>query len=60
MCIRDSYYIVTNDVMRAAQTGFTALKVAVAIVLGIVFVFQLPQWVFRLGFLKKRKDDGEK
>ena len=50
----------TNDVMRAAQTGFTALKVAVAIVLGIVFVFQLPQWVFRLGFLKKREDDGEK
>lgn len=55
-----AYYIVTNDVMKAAQTGFMALKVAVAIVLGIVFVFQLPQWVFRLGFLKKRRDDDEK
>lgn len=54
-----AYYIVTNDVMRAAQTGFIALKVAVAIVLGIVFVFQLPQWVFRLGFLKKREEKGE-
>lgn len=50
-----AYYIVTNDVVRAAQTGFTALKVAVAIVLGIVFVFQLPQKVFRIGMNDCRK-----
>lgn len=43
-----AYYIVTNDLDMAAQTGFTALKVAVAIVLGIVFVFELPQKVFRI------------
>lgn len=43
-----AYYIVTNDLDMAAQTGFMALKVAVAIVLGIVFVFELPQKVFRI------------
>lgn len=43
-----AYYIVTNDLDMAAQTGFTALKVAVAIVLGIVFVFEMPQKVFRI------------
>lgn len=48
-----AYYIVTGEVNLAAETGFTALKVAVAIVLGIVFVFQLPQGIFRLG-MKKR------
>ena len=30
-------------------TGFDAVKVAVAIVLGIVFVFEIPQAVFRIG-----------
>ena len=55
-----AYYIVTNDVMKAAETGFMALKVAVAIVLGIVFVFQLPQKVFRVGWLKKKEGDSGK
>lgn len=50
-----AYYIVTNEMAQAAQTGFTALKVAVAIVLGIVFVFQLPQGIFRIGMSKERK-----
>lgn len=50
-----AYYIVTNDVVRAAQMGFMALKVAVAIVLGIVFVFQLPQKIFRIGMSDYRK-----
>ena len=31
----------------ASETGFMALKVAVAIVLAIVFIFQLPQKLFR-------------
>lgn len=30
----------------AAETGYTAVKVAVAIVLGIVFIFELPQGLF--------------
>lgn len=42
-----SYYIVTEELEKASQTGFEALKVAVAIVLGIVFVFEIPQKYFR-------------
>lgn len=41
-----AYYIVTDNMTLAAQTGFMAIKVAVAIVLAIVFIFQLPQKVF--------------
>ena len=37
------YYMVTDQLYLAVQTGYTAVKVAVAIVLGIVFVFELPQ-----------------
>lgn len=44
-----SYYAVTNQLTMAMDTGFGALKVAVAIVLGIVFVFELPQKIFRPG-----------
>nr|WP_320956179.1 threonine/serine exporter family protein [Enterocloster asparagiformis] len=40
------YYMVTDQLYLAVQTGYTAVKVAVAIVLGIVFVFELPQGVF--------------
>lgn len=49
-----AYYIVTDELGLAAQNGFMALKVAAAIVLGIVFVFELPQGLFRLaaGLLK--------
>lgn len=41
------YYMVTDQLYLAVQTGYTAVKVAVAIVLGIVFVFELPQGMFR-------------
>ena len=41
-----AYYIVTNQLRLALDTGFLALKVVVAIVLGIVFVFELPQKLF--------------
>lgn len=40
------YYVVTEQLGLAARTGYAALKVAVAIVLGIVFVFEVPQKVF--------------
>ena len=46
---RAAYYTVTNQLYLAVQTGFDAVKVAVAIVLGIVFVFEIPQAVFRIG-----------
>ena len=42
-----AYYIVTDEVEQAARTGFSAVKVAVAIVLAIVLVFQVPQKVFK-------------
>lgn len=41
------YYIVTDELSLAVQHGYMAVKTAVAIVLGIVFVFELPQGVFR-------------
>lgn len=41
-----AYYIVTDQLRLAAETGYTAVKVAVAIVLGIVFIFELPQGLF--------------
>ncbi len=47
-----AYYAVTNQLAMASETGFEALKIAVAIVLGIVFVFELPQKVFRVGLKK--------
>ena len=36
----------TDQLRLAAETGYTAVKVAVAIVLGIVFIFELPQGLF--------------
>lgn len=41
-----SYHIVTNDLEMASRTGFSALKAAVAIVMGIIFVFEIPQSFF--------------
>lgn len=43
-----AYYIVTGEVELAAKTGFEAFKGAVAIVLAIVFIFQLPQRLFKM------------
>lgn len=41
-----AYYIVTDQLWKAVETGYQAVKIAVAIVLGIVFVFELPQGMF--------------
>lgn len=48
------YYMVTDQLYLAVQTGYTAVKVAVSIVLGIVFVFELPQGMFRALVGRKR------
>lgn len=53
-----AYYIVTDELNLAADKGFLALKVAVAIVLGIVLIFELPQGVFRF-FTPKKKQKEE-
>ena len=52
-----AYYIVTGEMELAAEKGFTAVKVAVAIVLAIVFVFQLPQKLFQVRWGQKMKND---
>lgn len=41
-----AYYIVTNELEMAAENGFSAVKLAMAIVLGIVCVFEIPQKAF--------------
>ena len=48
-----AYYLVTDQVKLAAETGYTAVKIAAAIVLGIVFVFEIPQKLFVKLFRKK-------
>lgn len=49
-----AYYIVTDELELAARTGFLACKVAVAIALGIVLAFELPQGFFE--FTAKKWD----
>lgn len=49
-----AYYLVTNQFAEASDSGFTALKVMIAIVLGIVFVFEVPNKVFLM--FKRQKD----
>mgnify|MGYP003371754346 FL=1 len=52
-----AYYLVTNQLDLALSKGFLAVKVAVAIVLGIVFVFEIPQRFFkRGGFCRKERN----
>ncbi len=55
-----AYYIVTDELTLAARTGFLALKVAVAIVLGIVFVFELTQGLFKFAAKKPIKTEERK
>ena len=43
-----SYYLVTGQMGQAVSSGFVAVKAAIAIVLGIVFVFEIPNKCFRL------------
>lgn len=44
-----AYYLVTNQFELAAVNGFSALQTMVGIVLGIVFIFELPYRFFNLG-----------
>lgn len=43
-----AFYFVTNEPKLASMNGYMAIKIAFAIVLGIVFVFEIPQKVFLL------------
>ncbi|MDO4298279.1 MAG: threonine/serine exporter family protein [Lachnospiraceae bacterium] len=49
-----AYYLVTDELELAVENGYQAVKIAFAIVLGIVFVFELPQKLF-LMLLGRRK-----
>ena len=49
-----AYYLVTNQFDNALSSGFTALKVMIAIVLGIVFVFEIPYKVFAIARPRKK------
>ena len=42
-----AYYVVTDRLMLAMQTGYAAAKTAVAIVLGSICIFEFPQKWFR-------------
>ena len=48
-----AYYAVTDQLALAQQNGFAALKDALAIVLGIVVIFELPNRMFH--WLARRK-----
>lgn len=50
-----AYYIVTEELNLALQAGFQALQIVVAIVLGIVIVFEIPHQVFQLGQKRGKK-----
>ena len=41
-----TYYLTSGQMDLATQSGFVALKVAVAIVLGIILAMEIPQRLF--------------
>lgn len=43
-----AYYLVTDRPAEAADNGFAAIKAAIAIVLGIVLVFEIPGRFFKV------------
>lgn len=50
-----AYHLVMNDPAAAMSSGFAALKTAIAIVLGIVFVFEIPNGAFSWMARRKQK-----
>lgn len=49
-----AYYLVTDELELAVENGYQAVKIAFAIVLGIVFVFELPQKLFLMLLGRRR------
>ncbi len=43
-----TYYLVTDNLYKAFDSGFMALKIMVSIVLGIVVVFEIPYKFFKI------------
>jgi len=48
-----TYYVVMDQGWKAAEAGYEAVKIAVCIVLGMVFIFEIPQKMFVGIFGKK-------
>lgn len=48
-----AYYLMTGELAMALDKGMGAVKVAFAIVLGIVFVLAIPRQFFQIGYWKQ-------
>lgn len=48
------YYVVTNQLSMASSSGLEAIKIAFAIVLGIVLVVPIPRQYFHIAYWRKR------
>lgn len=55
-----AYDLVINDTEKAGESGFMALKIAFAIVFGIISVVSVPREVFSPGYWKKRQQNESK
>lgn len=51
-----AYCFVTNNLVLAAQKGIDSLKIAFAIVFGIVFIVSMPKNWFTIRYWKERRD----
>lgn len=50
-----AYYLVTEELTRAAYTGLEALKLSFAIVIAIVFIFSIPRKFFQKQYWQNRR-----
>ena len=50
-----AYYLVTNQLSLAVVQGMSSIKIAFAIVLGIILVVSIPRQFFQLGYWKQRR-----
>lgn len=50
-----AYYFVTNSIQLASQKGIESVKIAFAIVLGIVFVVSIPKDWFKVSYWKNKR-----
>lgn len=50
-----AYYLVTSQLSLAAQKGLESVKIAFAIVLGIVCIVSIPREFFQRAYWKRRK-----
>lgn len=50
-----AYYLVTDNLAMATAKGIDSLKIAFAIVLGIVFVLSIPRQWFKIQYWKERQ-----